>query len=108
MDSKIIITIFLGALGGLATNLIYIAVFKFLFAEIYESAFRRHGLSGLKFRIAIAILIINLPGMMHGILTPAFSSDELILTVICAFSSFFALVMLLRNLPKTEETAKTA
>lgn len=101
MDLRTVITILLCTVGGLATNLIYTFVFKFLFTEIYENTLRTHGLRGLKFRMAIAILLINLPGMLHGLFIPSFSKDELILSGICAASAFFALLMLVRNLPKS-------
>lgn len=101
MDSRTIITIILSTLGGFAINLIYIAVFKFLFTDVYDRTLRMHGLAGLKLRMSIAILAINIPGMINGVLTPTFSSDEFILNSICASSSFFAFIMLFRNFPKS-------
>ncbi len=101
MDPRTIITLLLCILGGLATNLIYISVFKFLFSEIYENILRLHGLNGLKLRVAIAILLIDLPGTVRGILTPSLSNDDLILSGICASSAFFALLMLFKSLARS-------
>ena len=100
MDSKTIFIVIFAAIGGLIANKIYIAIFQYLFTEHYESVLHQHGLRGLKLRTSIAILLINLPGMVRGIVAPAFSEQELILTVICISSAFFALFILLRNLPK--------
>lgn len=99
MDSKTIFIIIFGIIGGAAANQIYIAILKHLFTGLHESILRQHGLRGLKLRASIAILLINLPGMVRSLFTPAFSDQELTLTVICISSTFFALAMLLKNLP---------
>lgn len=104
MDSKTLTIIIFGVIGGLALNQIYIVIFKYLFTELYQSVFHQHGLRGLKLRTSIAILLINLPGMVRGIFVPAFSEQELILTVICISSAFFALAMLLKNLPAAQKS----
>ena len=99
MEPKLVITIILSILGGLATNAIYIFVFKHLFTDLYENILRTYGVRGLKFRSAIAILLIDLPGLSTGLSTKALAENDLILASICASSAFFALIMLLRNLP---------
>ena len=101
MEPKLVITIILSILGGLATNAIYIFVFKHLFTDLYENILRTYGVRGLKFRSAIAILLIDLPGLITGLSTKALAENDLILASICASSAFFALIMLFRNLPKS-------
>ena len=95
MIKQITITTIIAIFGVWVANLFNIQVMKFFFKEIYESTLEKYGLNGLKFRLAIILLLIDLPGLIQGIVHP-----QPILSVVCASSAFFALVMLLKNLPK--------
>lgn len=46
-------------------------------------------------RLAFILLLIDLPGLIQGIV-----NAQPIISMVCVSSAFFALVMLLRNLPK--------
>lgn len=95
MSAQITIVTILAIFGGWVANLLNIQVMKFFFKEICEGTIEKYGLSGLKMRLAIVLLICDLPGLIQVITDP-----QPILSVVCASSAFFALVMLLRNLPK--------
>ncbi|MFZ6673699.1 hypothetical protein [Undibacterium sp. Xuan67W] len=95
MNTQTTIAVIISIFGGWIANLFNIQVMKFFFKEIYESTLEKHGVNGLNFRLAIILLLIDLPGLIQGIVNP-----QPILSAVCASSAFFALVMLLRNLPK--------
>lgn len=96
MSTQTIITALIAIFGGWVANLFNIQVMKFFFKEIYESTLEKHGLNGLKFRLAIILLVIDFPGLIQGIV-----NAQPIIGMVCVSSAFFALVMLLRNLPKS-------
>lgn len=107
MEPKLVTTIILSIFGGLATNAIYTFIFKHLFTDLYENVLRTYGVRGVKLRTAIAILLIDLPGLIAGLRIKTLGEDDLILAAICASSAFFALIMLFRNLPKSEREQPT-
>ena len=95
MSTQTTITIIIAIFGGWVANLFNIQVMKFFFKEIYHSTLEKYGFSGLKMRLAIILLLIDLPGLIQGIV-----NAQPIISMVCVSSAFFALVMLLRNLPK--------
>jgi hypothetical protein len=101
METKIII---LGIIGGLIFNFGIIQIIKFLCFELYDEMLRTYGPRGLKLRLSLMIILMNLPGLVNGLI----GTVDPLMNSICTFSAFFAVIMILRNLPKKEITAPKA
>lgn len=96
MEAQKIILLVLLIIGGWASNKINTALFGFIFKDWFDSIRSELGQRGLNFRIAIGLMLMDIPGLLIG--------KDPTLNIICTSSAVFALIMFIRNRPLKLET----